>query len=102
MHCAETDKEAVENAGMHGMWFMEKTIELYQPWRQKGAPMPDSYKFAVNAVQQERANRTIQDHIEGGTFCIGSPETCINTIKKYEEVGIDQVLCFLPFGKLPH
>ena len=74
---------------------------MYQPWRQKDAPIPDSYKFAVNAVQQEGANRTIQDHIEGGTFCIGSPETCINTIKKYEEVGIDQVFCFLQFGKLP-
>ena len=29
--------------------------------------------------------RAIEDHIDGGTFCIGSPETCINMIKKYKE-----------------
>ncbi|ETX02565.1 MAG: hypothetical protein ETSY2_35295 [Candidatus Entotheonella gemina] len=102
MHCAETDQEAVDNAGMHGLWFMNKSLELYQPWRQKGVDVPDSYKFAVNAVQQERAEKSIQDHIEGGSFCIGNPETCIETIKKYEATGIDQVLCFVQYGKLPH
>ncbi len=102
MHCAETDQQAVDNAGMHGLWFMDKSLDLYQPWRQKGVEIPDSYKFAVNAVQQERAERSIQDHIDGGTFCIGNPETCIETIKKYEATGIDQVLCFVQYGKLPH
>ena len=29
MHCAETDQQAVENAGMHGLWFMNKSLELY-------------------------------------------------------------------------
>ena len=86
----------------HGLWFMDKTVDLYQPWRQKGGEVPDSYKFAVNAIQKERAGRTIQDYVDGGTFCIGSPDTCIETIKKYEEQGVDQVLCFMQYGKLPH
>ena len=102
LHCAETDAEAIDNAGMHGLWFMDKTVDLYQPWRQKGGEVPESYKFAVNAIQKERAGRTIQDYVDGGTFCIGNPDTCIETIKKYEEQGVDQVLCFMQYGKLPH
>ena len=35
-------------------------------------------------------------------FNIGNPDTCIETIKKYQATGIDQVLCFMQFGKLPH
>ena len=64
LHCAETDEEAIENAGMHGLWFMNKTVDLYQPWRQKGDDVPDSYKFAVNA-DAERARRAHDSGLRG-------------------------------------
>jgi alkanesulfonate monooxygenase SsuD/methylene tetrahydromethanopterin reductase-like flavin-dependent oxidoreductase (luciferase family) len=84
------------------MRFLNKILELYQPWRMEHVNVPDSYRYAVQAVQQERTGKTIEDHIEGGTFCIGDPETCIQIIQKYAEVGIDQELGFMQFGRLPH
>jgi alkanesulfonate monooxygenase SsuD/methylene tetrahydromethanopterin reductase-like flavin-dependent oxidoreductase (luciferase family) len=102
VYCGESDKEARETASEAGMWFLNNSLELYQPWRAEHVKIPDSYRYAVQAVQQERTNKTIEDHIEGGTFCVGDPDTCIRTIKKYEEEGIDQVLCFMQFGRLPH
>ena len=35
-------------------------------------------------------------------FCMGDPDSCIRTLKKYEAAGIDQVLCFMQFGGIPH
>jgi alkanesulfonate monooxygenase SsuD/methylene tetrahydromethanopterin reductase-like flavin-dependent oxidoreductase (luciferase family) len=64
--------------------------------------IPDSYKFAIGAVQGERAGRSLDDLIEGGTFCMGNPDTCIGTLKKFEAAGVDQVLCFMQFGGIPH
>ena len=32
---------------------------------------------------------------------IGTPEECLRTCIKYEEAGIDQVLCYVNFGYLP-
>ena len=64
--------------------------------------MPSSYQFAVNAVQTERVNTTADDHIKSGAFAMGSPETVIKTIEKYEEAGVDQMLCFMQMGNLPH
>jgi alkanesulfonate monooxygenase SsuD/methylene tetrahydromethanopterin reductase-like flavin-dependent oxidoreductase (luciferase family) len=102
VYCDDSDKKARKTAGDAGIWFLNKALELYQPWRVGNVKIPEPYRFAVQAVQQERTNMTIEDHIEGGTFCIGDPDTCIRTIKKYADVGIDQVLCFMQFGRLPH
>ena len=35
-------------------------------------------------------------------FAMGSPETVIKTLEKYREAGVDQILCFMQMGNLPH
>ena len=40
--------------------------------------------------------------IENGTYCIGSPETCTRIIEKYEAAGVDQLICFMQAGRVPH
>jgi len=74
--------------------------QLYAPWQ--GRKVPDSYKFAVSAVQQERAGKTLQDHLQSGAFAMGNPDTVIKVLKKYQEAGIDQILCFMQMGNLAH
>jgi alkanesulfonate monooxygenase SsuD/methylene tetrahydromethanopterin reductase-like flavin-dependent oxidoreductase (luciferase family) len=99
-HCAETDEEACEFGGPEGVWFVNMAENLYAPWQ--GREVPDSYKFAVSAIQQERTGKTFKDHIESGAFDMGNPDTVIKTLKKYQEAGVDQVLCFMQMGNLAH
>jgi alkanesulfonate monooxygenase SsuD/methylene tetrahydromethanopterin reductase-like flavin-dependent oxidoreductase (luciferase family) len=33
---------------------------------------------------------------------IGTPEECLEKIIRYDEVGVDQLLCYVQFGDLPH
>jgi alkanesulfonate monooxygenase SsuD/methylene tetrahydromethanopterin reductase-like flavin-dependent oxidoreductase (luciferase family) len=82
------------------MWFMNKAENLYAPWQ--GRKVPDSYKFAVSAVQQERVGTTLAQHLESGAFAMGNPDTIIKVLKKYQEAGVDQVLCFMQMGNLAH
>jgi alkanesulfonate monooxygenase SsuD/methylene tetrahydromethanopterin reductase-like flavin-dependent oxidoreductase (luciferase family) len=102
IHCAETDQRAREIGGPAGVWMLNKSLELYRPWQEQGATIPDSYKFAVSAVQGERTGRSLDELIEGGTFCLGNPDTCIRILKKFQAAGVDQVLCFMQFGGIPH
>ena len=53
---------------------------LYAPWA--GRNVPQSYQFAVNAVQEERVDKTADDHIASGAFAMGTPETVIKTIEE--------------------
>jgi alkanesulfonate monooxygenase SsuD/methylene tetrahydromethanopterin reductase-like flavin-dependent oxidoreductase (luciferase family) len=102
VHCAETDKQAKEVGGPAGMWFLNKSLQLYRPWQEQGVKVPDSYKFAVSAIGGERTGKSVDEFIEGGTFCMGNPDSCIRVLKKYQAAGIDQVLCFMQFGGIPH
>ena len=64
--------------------------------------MPESYRFAVSAIQQERTGKTFQDHVQSGAFAMGNPDTVIKVLQKYQEAGIDQILCFMQMGNLAH
>ena len=33
---------------------------------------------------------------------IGTPDECLRKILRYESVGVDQLLCYVQFGDLPH
>jgi alkanesulfonate monooxygenase SsuD/methylene tetrahydromethanopterin reductase-like flavin-dependent oxidoreductase (luciferase family) len=88
IHCAENDEAARQAAAPEAMWFIGKAESLYAPWQ--GRKIPESYKFAVGAVQQE------------GAFAMGTPETIIKVLKKYQEAGVNQVLCFMQMGNLAH
>ena len=100
IHCGEDDEEARAVASPEGVWFVNKAEELYRPWQ--GRDVPDSYKYAVNAVQQERVDKTAQDHLDSGAFAMGNPDTITKVLRKYQEAGVDQVLCFMQMGNLDH
>ena len=100
MHCGENDKEAREIGGPQGGWMVERAVELYRPWQ--GQHVPDSYQFAVSAIQEERVEKTWQDHLDSGAFAMGDPDTCIKIMKGYQDAGVDQVLCFVQPGNLEH
>ena len=100
VHCGEDDKEAREIAGPQAGWMIEKAAENYRPWQ--GQHVPDSYKHAVSVIQEERVEKTWQDHIDSGAFAMGDPDTCIKAMKQYQAAGVDQVLCFVQPGNLSH
>ena len=102
IHCGEDDEEARAVAAPEGVWFVDKALELYQPWFRHGVDVPDSYKFAVGAVKDEREEKTAQDHLASGAFAMGDPDTIIKVMQKYQEAGVDQVLCFMQMGNLAH
>ncbi len=70
--------------------------------RWQGRKVPDSYQFAVSAIQQERTGKTFTDHMQSGAFAMGNPDTVIKVLKKYQEAGVDQILCFMQMGNLAH
>ena len=100
VHCGEDDEDARNAAAPEGVWFVNKAEDLYRPWQ--GREVPDSYKYSVEAIQTERADKTAEDHLASGAFAMGDPDTVIKVLKGYQEAGVDQVLCFMQMGNLAH
>src|SRR5260370_21214406 len=66
IHCAESDEKAVEAAGPEAMWFIGKAESFYAPWQ--GRKLPESYKFTVRAVQQERGGKRCGGFYDSGAY----------------------------------
>ncbi len=99
-YCGEDDAEAKRLAGPEAKWYVQKATETYESWKTRD--IPDTYKFNIQAVQKERVEQTIQDHLDSGAFVIGDPDAVIEGIKHYQEAGIDQMLCMMQNGHLSH
>ena len=100
-HCGENDEESRKVAGPEGQWFFDKAAETYGAWKSRG--VPDSYKVEVTAYTgPNETTPTVEDHLATGAFVMGNPDTVIAGIEKYEEVGVDQMLCFMQMGNLAH
>ncbi len=106
MHCGEDDEEAKKVGGREGMWFVDKALDLYRPWHEQGVSVPDSYKYAVDEFDTAPVPKTIDEraaeNMETGSFAMGDPDSIIKTIRQYEAAGVDQMLCFMQMGNLPH
>ena len=100
IHCGDDDEEARRVGAPEGTWFVNMAEKLYAPWQ--GRTVPDSYKFAVDAIQRERTDKTAEDHLASGAFAMGNPDTVIEVLKGYQEAGVDQILCFMQMGNLAH
>ncbi len=98
-YCGEDEEEAVNVAGPQGEWFFNKAAETYFGWQSRA--VPDSYKFELSTATDSYAS-TLDDHLNSGAFAIGNPDSVIKTLRKYDEAGVDQILCFVQPGNLAH
>ena len=44
----------------------------------------------------------MEDHLRSGRIAMGDPDSVIKVMKRYADAGVDQVLCFMQMGNLPH
>jgi alkanesulfonate monooxygenase SsuD/methylene tetrahydromethanopterin reductase-like flavin-dependent oxidoreductase (luciferase family) len=44
----------------------------------------------------------VQHYLDEDMVIVGTPEMCLEKIERYEAAGVDQLLCYVQFGTLPH
>ena len=79
-----------------GMWAEQLKWEFshLDPELQKAAfPLLD---------KQARGDFDITTFDKEHMVIVGTPDECLQKFLKYEEVGVDQLLCYINFGYLPH
>ncbi|WP_438021073.1 LLM class flavin-dependent oxidoreductase [Sorangium sp. So ce315] len=135
VHCAETDKQAMENgAAEAAAWytngsftFFEAKESFLRTYAEEQALLNDPAGGGLTGqFLRERANRSpattraqsiiarimqgedvpSQEVFDGlseqDSLIVGSPETCRQKMKVYQDLGIDRLLCFQQVARLPH
>jgi alkanesulfonate monooxygenase SsuD/methylene tetrahydromethanopterin reductase-like flavin-dependent oxidoreductase (luciferase family) len=46
--------------------------------------------------------RPIEEYNDQDMIIVGDVDRCIEKMQRYADLGVDQLLCYVQFGKLPH
>lgn len=103
VHCAQSRDDFEKNRLWDSMWWWYKGLaEFHLKW-----------EFAHLTQEQQQAAFPLLDKQARGDFditqfdkedmvIVGTPDECLEKFLKYDDVGVDQLLCYLNFGYLPH
>ena len=99
--CLDDDAEAQRIGGPAALWYTAQLSAILGEWRGKHIPGYEYYG-RINQTAAEQSSPAMTTLIENGTFCIGSPETCTRIVRQYQDAGVDQMLCLMQAGRIPH
>lgn len=100
-HCAAATDAARETAFAGARWFLGKVREQFLSWQGTAAK---SYEYLekLSAAAQRQRDMTDDELAAHPQMVIGDPDVCIRKLEEIERWGIDQVICFMQFGRVPH
>ena len=102
VHCADTRAVFEQNRVWESMWWWYKGLaEFMLQW--EFAHLSDEEKDQIFPLLEKRARGDfdITEFDREDMVVVGTPDECIEKFLKYDEAGVDQVLCYLNFGYLP-
>jgi alkanesulfonate monooxygenase SsuD/methylene tetrahydromethanopterin reductase-like flavin-dependent oxidoreductase (luciferase family) len=104
VHCAETNKEARENAKHAFEWYARKafdTVASVGIW-QSGKTDMGTYDYLKQMMNVDPATINFDYMDQNDMIICGDPDTCIRKVKRYQEAGCQQLLCFMQIYDIPH
>jgi alkanesulfonate monooxygenase SsuD/methylene tetrahydromethanopterin reductase-like flavin-dependent oxidoreductase (luciferase family) len=103
VHCYDDADEATAYGLWDSVnWWYKHLAEFTLQWE---LPMlsPEEQKKVFPLLEPIIAGQVPVEHYQNeDMIIIGTPDECLQKILRYESVGVDQLLCYVQFGDLPH
>jgi alkanesulfonate monooxygenase SsuD/methylene tetrahydromethanopterin reductase-like flavin-dependent oxidoreductase (luciferase family) len=102
VHCSESRSKFETNRVWDSLWWWyASSAEFILKWEMAHLSPEDQQKAFPLLKAQADGNFDLHKFDEEDMVIIGTPEECLRKFLKYEEAGVDQVLCYINFGYLP-
>ncbi len=110
VHCADTDKQAQEEAERSFISYMNTTLQVSTPVleaRKTGRSLAEITADPNREIKEyegvDPRKVDLQFMIANGMCVVGNPDTCIKQIERIQkEAQLDLFLCMMQFWALPH
>ncbi len=103
VHCTETRETFATDRVWESMWWWYKGLaEFHLKWEMAHLT-PEQQAEAFPLLQSRaRGEFDIEEFDREDMVIVGTPDEIIEKLMRYDEAGVDQLLCYLNFGYLPH
>jgi alkanesulfonate monooxygenase SsuD/methylene tetrahydromethanopterin reductase-like flavin-dependent oxidoreductase (luciferase family) len=103
VHCVDD----MDEAAAYGLWdsvswWYKHLAEFTLEWEMPELSEEEQFKVFPMLEPIIRGDVPVSHYQDQDMIIIGTPEMCLEKILRYEEVGVDQLLCYVQFGDLPH
>jgi alkanesulfonate monooxygenase SsuD/methylene tetrahydromethanopterin reductase-like flavin-dependent oxidoreductase (luciferase family) len=99
--CLEDDAEAKAVGGFAAGAYRMGAQSLYGKWSKADGAWRAWYgRDYFTEVETEAAE--VDRMVDNAEVCIGDPRRCIEVIKHWESIGVDQIMCLMQAGRIPH
>jgi alkanesulfonate monooxygenase SsuD/methylene tetrahydromethanopterin reductase-like flavin-dependent oxidoreductase (luciferase family) len=103
VHCYDDPDEAAAYGLWTSVnWWYKNLAEFTLQWELAGLPEEEKAKIFPHLEGVNKGEVPIDKYQQEDMIIIGEPEECLRKILRYEEAGVDQLLCYMQFGDLPH
>lgn len=103
VHCARSRGDFEKNRLWESMWWWYTTVAAFLlKWEFAHLPQEAQEKAFPLLKKQADGDFDITRFDEEDMVIVGTPEECLAKFLRYEEAGVDQVLCYVNFGHLTH
>lgn len=106
VHCCDDIDEA---AATYSMWdsvayWYSKLASFTLEWEFPNLSRDEQLQIfpLLEARGFTREEVPVREYMEEDVIVVGNPESCLEKFLRYEAAGVDQLLCFVQFGALPH
>jgi len=107
VHCAETNKQAKEDAAESMEWYVGKAFEYVASvlqWSEElgGGKALATYEYLKNLMGVDLSQVRYERMADAQMIVSGDPERCLNQARTYQQVGTELLLCHMQTYKIPH
>jgi alkanesulfonate monooxygenase SsuD/methylene tetrahydromethanopterin reductase-like flavin-dependent oxidoreductase (luciferase family) len=103
VHCVDDMDEAASYGLWESVnWWYRHLAEFTLQWEMPELPKEEQMKVFPLLEPVIEGKVPVSHYQEEDMIIIGTPDECLEKILKYESVGVDQLLCYVQFGDLPH
>jgi alkanesulfonate monooxygenase SsuD/methylene tetrahydromethanopterin reductase-like flavin-dependent oxidoreductase (luciferase family) len=103
VHCAESMEQAEANGIWDSVWWWYKNLaEFTLEWEFPNIPESERDRIFPLLKRQIEGDFDAHEFDEADMIVVGDPQRCFEKMVKYEQLGVDQLICYVQFGHLSH
>jgi alkanesulfonate monooxygenase SsuD/methylene tetrahydromethanopterin reductase-like flavin-dependent oxidoreductase (luciferase family) len=103
VHCADSMAQAEANGIWDSVWWWYKNLaEFTREWELPHLSQDEQDAVFPLLRRQLEGEFDAREFDEADMIIVGDPERCLEKMLRYEELGVDQLICYVQFGQLEH
>jgi alkanesulfonate monooxygenase SsuD/methylene tetrahydromethanopterin reductase-like flavin-dependent oxidoreductase (luciferase family) len=103
VHCADTMEQAEKNGIWDSCWWWYKNLaEFTLQWEFPHLSQQEKDKIFPLLRKHSAGDFDVQVFNKADMIVVGDPDQCMEKVLRYESLGVDQLICYVQFGTLPH